>query len=289
MNRLRKLLAAATKSLGIQQKLLARAQHRYKANRKRAYIAENQKEKAERLADQRRAKGLTKAAASYDKQARQHAHVAYRNHLRAQHYLGVTKTLQQRINKLDTSAAAYEKKIKANKAKVGPDGHKITGGTARQRLRLAIHTAAHNCAVGLQRNYYSETGGVRDYLHVLADYALGRIWDCSTFGDGVYLVCDLEAPSGPNTLTAGGYTGTQGEHGKRVSRAQAKTGDLVLYGPAPHHHVELVDDPKAETTIGHGSPPIDAGVFDLFGGGSCATVDGPGPQSLADYEIRSYL
>jgi hypothetical protein len=49
----------------------------------------------------------------------------------------------------------------------------------------------------------------------------------------------------------------------------------VLYGPAPHHHVEVVLDPREKTTVGHGSPPIDIGVFDLFGDG--------------DYIIRRYV
>jgi len=72
-----------------------------------------------------------------------------------------------------------------------------------------------------------------------------------------------------------GWTGTEGEHGTRVSEDGAKTGDLVLYGPFPHHHVEVVDNPKLKTTVGHGSPPIDQGVFDLFGDGN--------------YEIRRYI
>lgn len=272
MAKIKAALERVAKTLSLKQSLLARAQRRYKANRKRAYQAHSQQEKAQKLADAARADAPVKAA-RYDKQALRHGHVAYKNHVRAQFWLGRIKVLQQAINDLDTSIEGYEKKIKANKAHV-KDG-KVVGGTARQKLRLAIHTAAKNCKSGAQNNYYSMYGGVRDYLHVLADYALGRIWDCSTFADGTYIVCDLEAPSGPNTLTAGGYTGTEGEHGKRVSESQAKTGDLVLYGPAPHHHVEVVDDPKAKTTIGHGSPPIDAGVFDLFGDG--------------DYEIRSYL
>jgi len=275
MAKLKAALKAVKEKLSLNDRLLVRAQRRYKANRKRAYIAHGKQESAQVRADEWRSKANPKQAAVFDKEARRHAEVAYRNHLRAQHYLGVTKTLQQKINKLDTTAAGYEKKIKANKAKVGPDGHKITGGTARQRLRLAIHTAAHNCATGKQNNYYSMSGLARAYLRTLAGYPYGHTWDCSTFADGSYIVCGLEAPSGPDTLTQGGYTGTQGEHGKQIPESQAKTGDLVLYGPFPHHHVEVVDDPKAKTTIGHGSPPIDAGVFDLFGDG--------------DYIIRTYL
>lgn len=153
--------------------------------------------------------------------------------------------------------------------------NKVAGGTPRQRLRAAILRAAANYRAGSQPGYYSMEGGSRDYSHAIYHYAPGRIWDCSTFADGIYLCCGLEAPSGPNTRTAGGFTGTQGEHGKRIDPNAAQSGDLVLYGPFPHHHVEVVLDPEERTTIGHGSPPIDPGVFDLFGDG--------------DYIVRSYL
>lgn len=153
--------------------------------------------------------------------------------------------------------------------------NKVGGGTPRQRLRAAMLRAAANYRAGTQPGYYSMSGGARDYLHALFHYAFGRVWDCSTFADGIYIVCGLAAPSGPNTLTAGGWTGTEGEHGKQIPESQAQTGDLVLYGPFPHHHVEVVLDPEEKTTIGHGSPPIDPGVFDLFGDG--------------DYIIRTYL
>jgi len=145
----------------------------------------------------------------------------------------------------------------------GPN--KVRGGTPHQRLRAAALKAAANYRAGTQPGYYSMEGGARDYAHALFHYPHGRIWDCSTFADGLYFVCDLESPSGPSGFTVGGFTGTEGEHGKQVSLADAKPGALVLYGPFPHHHVEvLIDD---DLTIGHGSPPIDPGVPDLFGDG----------------------
>lgn len=153
--------------------------------------------------------------------------------------------------------------------------NKVVGGTPRQRLRAAMLRAYRNWKNGSQPGYYSMNGGARDYLHALYHYARGRIWDCSTFADGLYIVCGLTPPSGPATLTAGGWTGTEGEHGERIDPDHAQTGDLVLYGPFPHHHVEVVLDPDDRTTIGHGSPPIDPGVFDLFGDG--------------DYIVRRYL
>lgn len=145
--------------------------------------------------------------------------------------------------------------------------NQVVGGTPHQRLEAAILRAAANYRAGTQPGYYSMSGGARDYAHALNHYPQGRIWDCSTFADGAYLCCGLEAPSGPNTPTAGGWTGTEGEHGTQISIGAAKPGDLVLYGPFPHHHVEVVLDPAQQTTIGHGSAPVDPGVFDLFGDG----------------------
>lgn len=153
--------------------------------------------------------------------------------------------------------------------------NKVVGGTPHQRLEAAILRAAANYRAGTQPGYYSMEGGARDYDHAINHYPAGRIWDCSTFADGIYICCGLEAPSGPNTLTAGGWTGTEGEHGDRINEEAAQPGDLVLYGGFPHHHVEVVLDPKEKTTIGHGSPPVDPGVFDLFGDG--------------DYIIRRYV
>jgi hypothetical protein len=286
--KLRAALTVVKEKLSLNQHLLARAQHRYKANRKRAFIAHNRQEKARRLADQRRREGHPKLAASFDEEARRHAHVAYRNHLRAQFWLGRIKVLQQRIHGLKTRAEHYEAEIKKNRAKV--DGNKVTGGSRRQRLRLALHTAARNCASGDQNNYYDMEGALPDLGHTLEGMPYGHRFDCSSFATGIDYCCGLPDPNGGD-YTPGEtmYTGSLGEHGRRVSKAHAKTGDAVLYGPAPHHHIEKVDDPDEESTIGHGSAPIDAGKFDLFGGGTCASPGGPGPQSLADYEIRTYL
>jgi hypothetical protein len=154
--------------------------------------------------------------------------------------------------------------------------NKVEGGTPHQRLRAAILRAYRNYKRGDQPGYYSMSGGARDYAHALFHYPHGRIWDCSTFADGVYFCCGLHSPSGPSGFTAGGWTGTEGEHGKIVAESEAKPGDLILYGRAwPHHHVEVVLDPDDKTTIGHGSPPVDPGVFDLFGDG--------------DYVIRRYV
>lgn len=185
--------------------------------------------------------------------------------------LAAIENLEERIDKRQAELEEWIKKHGVTF--VGEN--KVEGGQPHQRLRAAILRAAANYRRGTQPGYYSQSGGTRDYDHAINHYPGGRIWDCSTFADGIYLCCGLEAPSGPNTRSAGGWTGTQGEHGRRIPEVDAKSGDLVLYGSAPHHHVEVVLDPSERTTIGHGSPPIDPGVFDLFGDG--------------DYIIRRYV
>lgn len=226
-----------------------------------------------RKAQRRHKKFRLKAEGISDKQSRAYK----RAHAKAIYWKGRVKQQQRRINHLERSTAEVELELEKWKKdhKVTIRGSKVTGGTPRQRLKAALLRAMLNYRTGKLAGYYSQSGGARDYLHAIYHYALGRIWDCATFGDGVYLCCGLTAPSGPNTLTAGGWTGTQGEHGKRIPESQAQVGDLVLYGPFPHHHVEVVLDPVRKTTVGHGSPPIDEGVFDLFGDG--------------DYIVRTYV
>ena len=93
----------------------------------------------------------------------------------------------------------------------------------------------------------------------------------------VILRAGLESPSG-NEYRLGGFTGTELANGHKVSRGEARSGDLVIYlrypGDRTGSHVEVLDDPVAGTTIGHGDAAINRGRIDLFGNGL--------------YEIRTY-
>lgn len=263
MKTLRERLAAITDKLGLNKDALGKARRRYRKFHPLAVEEHAKQVRAEKH-------GHMLRAAFYKRRAES-------RHAKAVYWRARIKQQVARIHHLERS----EKEIEAEITKwhkehgvymEGPN--KVRGGEIDQRLRYAIHKAALNYRQGKQPGYYSQSGGSRAYAHGLYHYPGGRIWDCSTFADAVYYCCGLPSPSGPNAYETGGWTGTEGEHGKRVDRAHARSGDLVLYGSAPHHHVEVVDDPEAGTTIGHGSPPIDAGVFDLFGDGN--------------YEIRTY-
>ena len=279
MKKLKAALAAVEDKLGMNERLLKKARRRHKKFRVRAEDEHKKQLEYQGHAASLRAEGGYNAteAPYVERKAARCQHRAERSHNKSVFWKGRVKQQVARVHHLERSEAEIKAELTKWKREHGVQihGSKVTGGTARQRLKAALLRAMLNYRNGSLAGYYSQTGGVRDYLHAIYHYALGRIWDCSTFADGVYLCCGLEAPSGPNTLTAGGFTGTEGEHGKRVSESQAQVGDLVLYGPAPHHHVEVVLDPARKTTCGHGSPPIDEGVFDLFGDG--------------DFEIRSYL
>jgi hypothetical protein len=202
-------------------------------------------------------------------EARQHKAIYWKGRIKAD--LAAITTLRARVGK---KTAELDEWIKEHGV-MFVNENEVAGGTPHLRLRAAILRAYRNYKAGTQPGYYSQSGAARDYDHAINHYPPGRIWDCSTFADGIYLCCGLEAPSGPRTRELGGWTGTQGSNGHEVPVADAKSGDLVLYGPYPHHHVEVVLDPAEATTIGHGSAPVDPGVFDLFGDG--------------DYIIRRYV
>lgn len=270
LGHIRKLLAKVAGKLKLQHRLLARAQRRYKANRKRAYVAHNHQQRAQKVADHLRSIGKTRAAAKKDRQALRLGHVAYKNHCRAQHYLGAIKTYQQRIHGLQGRDRHLEEELK-RLDHVTVDGNKVTGGNPRERLRKAIHTAADNCSSGAQHNYYSMTGAWPQLDHTLKGMPYGHRFDCSSFATGIYLVCGLPDPNGHEYKVGSTmYTGSLLEHCETIQRSEVRTGDLVVYVHSSEpqgHHVEIVDDPGRETTIGHGSAPIDAGVFNLFGDG----------------------
>jgi hypothetical protein len=263
--RIRRLLSQAAEKLGLNQKLLERAQRRYKANRKRAFRAHAQQVKALERADSTRpgffGSAEQRQTERANQEARRHAHVAYKNHLRAEYWLGVIKKLTQRIEGLETTQAHLEAQAKkARRVKI--NGNHATGGSKVGRLKAVAYASAAACASGKRPNFYSQLGGW-DVDHCITGERYGERSDCSSWFTSVYKSAGLPDPNGEEY--SGGYTGTLGAHGKVVPLSKAKAGAAILYGPFPHHHVEMYVAPGE--TIGHGSAPVDAGVPDLFGDG----------------------
>lgn len=110
-----------------------------------------------------------------------------------------------------------------------------------RRLKiLAGCTLAYN-----NRAFWHYTQGsarmmiVRQHLE-LADLGTHVLWeDCSSGATGLYYVAGAPDPNGRGYDTYG-YTGTLAQHGRRITIAAAKAGDLVFYGSGfPYSHVAV--------------------------------------------------
>jgi hypothetical protein len=263
MSRIRGLLKQLAEKLGLDQALLDRARRRYQANRKRAFQAHNQQLKAQKAADHHRRIGTPqrlKLAAKEDGRALRRGHVAFKNHQRAQFWLGRTKVLVQRIHDLEVKQADLEaERKKLNKVTI--KGDKATGGSRRDRLKAVALASAAACASAARPNFYSQVGAF-DASHCITGPAYGHRDDCSSWFASVYRSAGLADPS--RQRYAAGFTGTLVANGTQISGPEI--GCAVIYGAGSGHHVEMYVGPGSKT-IGHGSAPVDAGVIDLFGDG----------------------
>jgi cell wall-associated NlpC family hydrolase len=150
----------------------------------------------------------------------------------------------------------------ASRAKHGIriNGNVVTGGTPRQRVVAAARHAAWLDMKGKRPSFYSQTGSW-DVKHGITGESRGCRSDCSQWVTAMYHSAGVRDPNG--TGYTRGYTGTLSAQGKRISQAQLKPGDLVLYGPGTHHHVEMYIGPGIKT-IGHGSRHVDAGTVGMM-------------------------
>jgi len=267
MSRIKKRLAALAEKLGLNRPLLARARRRYRANHERAVKYHRRAVAAEKHADELRAAGPYPAtqAPFEDKRAARLHHKALKNHLRAQWWIGRVKVLVQRIDGLEQTKEQLEDKLRKLEREHGVtiSGNRATGGTPRKRLEAVMLASAAACASGKRPNFYSQAGAW-DVDHCITGERYGERSDCSSWFTSVYKSCGLDDPNGAGY--SGGYTGTLGAHGRRVSRGELDSGDAVLYGTAPFHHVEMKLGHGGTATIGHGSAPVDRGVVDLLPG-----------------------
>jgi hypothetical protein len=184
----------------------------------------------------------------------------------AQQLVPKIKRLKREVDGLETDVASLEAQLKAAKQGGGVriQGNKATGGTARKRLQVVALASAHACATGARHNFYSQTGDW-DIDHCITGPAIGHRDDCSSWFTSVYKSCGLPDPN--KSRYGSGYTGTLVAAGTPVSCEYARNnpGCAVIYGSGPGHHVEFSIGDGSENTVGHGSAPVDRGVFDLFG------------------------
>jgi len=144
----------------------------------------------------------------------------------------------------------------------------VSGGSLRNRI-VAVAKAS---AASYKRNpnawFYSQSGAWNTDDPTRPPRR-GNRSDCSQWVAAVYKKAGAPAP-GPNYN--GIYTGNMRLRGHGVPTSQAKPGDIILYGPPPSHHVELYVGP-GQTTIGHGSPPVDEGTIGMMGDPHCWRYD----------------
>lgn len=273
MARLKHLLAQVVEKLGLNQKLLDRAQRRYRANRKRAYKEHNRQIQLQKRRDL--ASGATPGgypspsnARAFERDANRCAHRAYKSHLRAQYWLGVIKTLTQRIEGLDADIKKLESEIKKLRPKV--NGNQVEGGTPKQRWFLACLTSVANCSNGRRRNFYSMAGSWDIDHELVGGPEYGNRSDCSSTVTGWAKAAALGDPNGANWT--GGYTGTlisESNGWEEVSLAalRKKGWGYIVWGGGVGHHTEAFTPSKdfPDRTSGHGSSPVDFGTLHLFG------------------------
>lgn len=259
VDKIKDALDKVAASLGLNGKLLGRAQRRAKKFHEKAKHNLHERDKATKLADRYRQQGhLAKAQAETNKAARCEARRGQASG-KAQFWTGRVKVLQQRINGLEHRQEDLKAELKKLSG-VTIKGNKATGGTPRERLKAVALASAAACASGHRPNFYSMPGAWT-VDHCITGEHSGDRSDCSQWFTSVYKAAGLKDPNGERYT--GGYTGTLVANGKQVSSPQP--GDAVIYGSGVGHHVELfIGDGR---TIGHGSAPVDAGVVDLFGDG----------------------
>ena len=78
--------------------------------------------------------------------------------------------------------------------------------------------------------------------------ALPLTTDCSGFVTLCYFLAAAPDPNGRG-YDGSGYTGTLLGHLRRTRQAEARRGDLVVWGAWPGHHVALVLEPGADPLL----------------------------------------
>lgn len=254
----------ATKIVGLNNAIgAARGRHRHFRG-----IAKKKWDKAVELraeADKLRKKHPAEAAILNAKAAKLEAQSEHA-HIKAEHVVGRIKRLIQERDDLEATEERLKARIKKLAPKCQVKGNKVIGGSWEKRLQTAMLTSAARCKKGERHNFYSQTGTF-DAKHCITGPASTHRDDCSSWFGSVYWTANMPDPHRANW--GSGFTGTLVAHGTQISREEARhtPGAAVIYGSGNGHHVEMAIGDGTEHTIGHGSDPVDMGVFDLFGPG----------------------
>jgi hypothetical protein len=260
-------LSSVLKKIGLKQAGLTHARERHKHHHGIAVKAYRAFEKHTDEATKLRKEKKLEAAKVYDRRAVRALNRSQNASREARKWVGHIKDFIQQINDLEVTAKRLRERIKKISG-VSIKGNKATGGDAHKRLQKAALASAAACASGRRHNFYSQSGPY-DVDHCITGPPYGHRDDCSSWFASVYKTCGLPDPSGQGY--GGGFTGTLEAHGKLVSIEFARNnpGCAILYGNrGATHHVEFSIGDGTDHTIGHGSAPVDMGIFNLFGDGN---------------------
>lgn len=248
------------------------AGNRWQTNHDKAHREHRGALEAERAANRANKQGHKKLAKSEQAKALRRHHRASKAHARQLYWVDKSKEFAGKVGKLKDAETNHEKAIKKIELENGPTRtapNKVEGGTERQRLKLFMHLSMQHGS-----EFYSQVGAT-DVFHGITGPGAGHRHDCSSWYTSGYCTCGLRNPNrdkgaGDHSFSNGEtmFTGPIGEHGDSISEGQLDTGDAILFGTAPFHHIEMKygSIQKTRLTVGHGSSPIDFGTVDLLPG-----------------------
>lgn len=121
------------------------------------------------------------------------------------------------------------------------------GRTPKERVREQIVSWALKGVASTAQIHYAQ---IRPIPHT---WRLPMTTDCSGFVTLCYQLAGAPDPNGQR-YSGQGWTGTLLDHGISVPLSKAQTGDLVIWGANPGHHVAVIVAPGGDPEIvSHGS------------------------------------
>lgn len=268
MKKLREQIEQVLANLGTAEQRLEVAGNRWQANHDKAHEEHKKQKEAQHEANEFKRAGHENAAIAEAERASRCEHRAIMAKRRAEHFVGKAKEFAADVHDLKESLATKEGKLTKLEAEHGPhiaadDPNKVVDGSPKERLKFAaLYSDIHSSV------FYSQTG-FQDFKHGLNGPPPGARYDCSSWFTSIYWSCGLPDPNGTN-YTPGevDFTGSLGEGGTPIAEHELDTGDAILYGEAPFHHIEMKIDPIAVSieTEGHGTGDTNKGIVALLPG-----------------------
>lgn len=283
MSKIKAAILKLTAKLSTNEKAQEVAGNRWLANHERAIHNHKEQKEAEREAtkahreaaqlarEEKPVQSEHKSATGdqLDQKASRCKVRAFKSHKRATFWVAQAKVYARKVHHLEESINEKEDRLHKIEIEHGPridpdNPNKVIGGTAKARDQFAMH---YSMLHGAQ--YYSQTGPTT-VKQGLTGPTSGHRHDCSSWFTSISWSCGFPDPNGGPEYIEGEtvYTGTIGVGGKPIFESELDTGDAILFGTAPFHHVERKDGPMSEGsgTVGHGSDAIDRGVVALLPG-----------------------